>query len=129
MSRFWNRRVHDLDPYVPGEQPKLTNLLKLNTNESPYGPSPKVLEAIRASATDTLRLYPDPTATALRESIAERFDVSAECVFVGNGSDEVLAHAFRALFHDDAPLYFSDVTYGFYPSIAACSNSLSNSFR
>ncbi|MFT8376453.1 MAG: histidinol-phosphate transaminase [Gluconobacter cerinus] len=115
MSRFWNKRVHALDPYVPGEQPKLTNLLKLNTNESPYGPSPRVLEAIRETATDDLRLYPDPTATVLCETIAKRFGVTTDRVFVGNGSDEVLAHAFRALFHDDAPLYFSDVTYGFYP--------------
>ncbi|QDH17303.1 histidinol-phosphate transaminase [Swingsia samuiensis] len=115
MSRFWNKRVHDLHPYVPGEQPKVADLIKLNTNESPYGPSPKVLEAIRSAASDDLRLYPDPTATELRHAIAERFNVSTENVFVGNGSDEVLAHAFRALFHDDAPLLFSDITYGFYP--------------
>lgn len=115
MSRFWNRRVRNLHPYVPGEQPKVTDLLKLNTNESPYGPSPKVLEAIRSAASDDLRLYPDPTATILRDTIATRFGTTADCVFVGNGSDEVLAHAFRALFHDDTPVLFSDVTYGFYP--------------
>ena len=115
MSRFWNSRVHDLHPYIPGEQPRLADLLKLNTNESPYGPSPKVLEAIKDSAEDSLRLYPDPTAQALRETIATRFGTSPERVFVGNGSDEVLAHTFRALFHNDAPLLFSDVTYGFYP--------------
>ncbi|MBS1073440.1 histidinol-phosphate transaminase [Gluconobacter sp. Dm-73] len=115
MSRFWNRRVQDLHPYVPGEQPRLADLLKLNTNESPYGPSPKVLQAIRDVASDDLRLYPDPTAADLRETIATRFGTTADRVFVGNGSDEVLAHAFRALFHDDAPVLFSDVTYGFYP--------------
>ena len=115
MSRFWNSRVHGLHPYIPGEQPRLADLLKLNTNESPYGPSAKVLEAIKDSAEDSLRLYPDPTAQALRETIATRFGTSPERVFVGNGSDEVLAHTFRALFHNDAPLLFSDVTYGFYP--------------
>ncbi|MEN3166762.1 histidinol-phosphate transaminase [Gluconobacter sp. OJB] len=115
MSRLWNRRVRDLHPYVPGEQPRLADLLKLNTNESPYGPSPKVLEAIRNTASDDLRLYPDPTAADLRDTIATRFGTTVDRVFVGNGSDEVLAHAFRALFHDDAPVLFSDVTYGFYP--------------
>ncbi|EHH69086.1 pyridoxal phosphate-dependent aminotransferase [Gluconobacter morbifer] len=115
MSRFWNRRVQDLHPYIPGEQPRIANLLKLNTNESPYAPSPNVLQAIRDSANDDLRLYPDPTAMDLRTAIAERFGTSAAHVFVGNGSDEVLAHAFRALFHDDEPVLYSDVTYGFYP--------------
>ena len=115
MSRFWNRRVQGLHPYVPGEQPRLADLLKLNTNESPYGPSPKVLDAIRDVASDDLRLYPDPTAADLRDTIATRFGTTTDRVFVGNGSDEVLAHAFRALFHDDAPVLFSDVTYGFYP--------------
>lgn len=115
MSRFWNSRVHDLHPYVPGEQPNVTDLIKLNTNESPYGPSPKVLDAIRDITTDSLCLYPDPTAATLRDTIAARFGTTADHVFVGNGSDEVLAHAFRALFHDDAPVLFSDVTYAFYP--------------
>ncbi|MUG04310.1 histidinol-phosphate transaminase [Bombella sp. ESL0378] len=115
MSRFWNQRVHTLKPYIPGEQPRMAKLVKLNTNESPYGPSPRALEAIKASADDTLRLYPDPTALALRTAIAVQANVPVECVFVGNGSDEVLAHTFRALFQDDAPVLFSDVTYGFYP--------------
>ncbi|MBS1102742.1 histidinol-phosphate transaminase [Gluconobacter sp. Dm-62] len=115
MSRFWNSRVRDLHPYVPGEQPNVADLLKLNTNESPYGPSPKALEAIRNVATDDMRLYPDPTASDLRDTIAARFGTTADHVFVGNGSDEVLAHAFRALFHDDSPVLFSDVTYAFYP--------------
>lgn len=115
MSRFWNRRVHDLQPYTPGEQPRMAKLIKLNTNESPYGPSPRALEAMKASINDDLRLYSDHTALALRTAIAEQENVPVECVFAGNGSDEVLAHAFRALFHDDAPVLFSDVTYGYYP--------------
>lgn len=115
MSLFWNKHVHALQPYIPGEQPRMTNLVKLNTNESPYGPSPRALEAIAKSADDTLRLYPDPTALSLRQAIGASFNVPVECVFTGNGSDEVLAHAFRALFKDDAPILFSDVTYGFYP--------------
>lgn len=115
MSRLWNRRVASLDPYVPGEQPAALDLLKLNTNELPYGPSPKALAAIRAACDDTLRLYPDPTSMALRQAIAARFDTTADRVFVGNGSDEVLAHAFCGLVRDDAPLLFADVSYGFYP--------------
>jgi histidinol-phosphate aminotransferase len=114
MSRFWSPVVHDLSPYVPGEQPKLDGVIKLNTNENPYGPSPRVLAAI-AAATDRLRLYPDPDACALREAIAARYDVAPEQVFVGNGSDEVLAHTFQALLKHDAPLLFPDITYSFYP--------------
>src|SRR5580698_6377398 len=114
MSRFWSSVVHGLSPYVPGEQPKLDGIVKLNTNENPYGPSPRVLAAI-ASATDRLRLYPDPRASSLCETIAARYDVAAEQVFVGNGSDEVLAHTFQALLQHDAPLLFPDITYSFYP--------------
>src|ERR1700758_521151 len=114
MSRFWSSVVHSLSPYVPGEQPKLDGIIKLNTNENPYGPSPRVLAAITA-ATDRLRLYPDTSATDLRATIAAYYKVAPEEVFVGNGSDEVLAHAFQALFKHDAPLLFPDITYGFYP--------------
>jgi len=114
MSRFWSSVVHDLSPYVPGEQPKLDGIIKLNTNENPYPPSSRVLAAI-ASATDRLRLYPDPSATSLRETIAARYNVAPEEVFVGNGSDEVLAHTFQALLNHDAPLLFPDITYSFYP--------------
>ena len=114
MSRFWSSVVHDLSPYVPGEQPKLDGIIKLNTNENPYPPSSRVLAAI-ASATDRLRLYPDPSATSLRETIAARYGVAPEEVFVGNGSDEVLAHTFQALLKHDAPLLFPDITYSFYP--------------
>jgi histidinol-phosphate aminotransferase len=115
MSRFWSRLTHDLSPYVPGEQPRIANLVKLNTNESPFGPSPRVLEAIRAAADDSLRLYPDPQATELRAALAAYHKVQPEQVFVGNGSDEVLAHAFAALLRHDAPLLFPDITYSFYP--------------
>jgi len=115
MSRFWSPIIRDLSPYVPGEQPKLDRIVKLNTNENPYGPSPRVLEAI-AAATDRLRLYPDPGASALRETIAAYYDVAPEQVFVGNGSDEVLAHSFQALLKHDAPLLFPDITYSFFPA-------------
>jgi histidinol-phosphate aminotransferase len=114
MSRFWSSVVHNLSPYVPGEQPKLDGIVKLNTNENPYPPSPRVLAAI-AAATDRIRLYPDPQALRLREAIATRYGVSPDEVFVGNGSDEVLAHTFQALLKHDAPLLFPDITYSFYP--------------
>jgi histidinol-phosphate aminotransferase len=115
MSRFWSTLTHDLKPYVPGEQPRMADLVKLNTNESPFGPSPRVLDALRHEATDALRLYPDPQATALRDVLASYHKVRPEQVFVGNGSDEVLAHAFAALLKHDAPLLFPDITYSFYP--------------
>jgi histidinol-phosphate aminotransferase len=115
MSRFWNKLVATLDPYVPGEQPRIQNLVKLNTNEHPYGPSPKVLAAIAAQTNDSLRLYPDPTALVLRQAIAKRFALMPANVFVGNGSDEVLGHAFHALLKQDAPVWFPDITYSFYP--------------
>jgi histidinol-phosphate aminotransferase len=115
MSRLWSARVHDLTPYVPGEQPRIADLVKLNTNESPFGPSPRALEAIRAAATDDVRLYPDADATELRETLAAYHGVKPEQVFTGNGSDEVLGHAFVALLKHDAPLLFPDVTYSFYP--------------
>jgi histidinol-phosphate aminotransferase len=115
MSRFWSAVVHGLTPYVPGEQPKLPNLIKLNTNENPYGPSPRVLEALRAELGDSLRLYPDPVSERLRRAIAGRHEVTSANVFVGNGSDEVLAHAFQALLKHEAPILFPDVTYSFYP--------------
>ena len=115
MSRFWSSLTHKLKPYVPGEQPHMADLVKLNTNESPIGPSPRVLAAIRSEAADTLRLYPDPQATALRAALAGYHQVRPEQVFVGNGSDEVLAHTFAGLLKHDAPLLFPDITYSFYP--------------
>ena len=115
MSRFWSPIVHDLDPYVPGEQPKVANLVKLNTNESPYGPSPKALAAIQSYEGDRLRLYPDPDASELKQVIADYHAVKLEQVFVGNGSDEVLAHIFHGLFQQSAPILFPDISYSFYP--------------
>ena len=115
MNPFWSKLVRNLSPYVPGEQPRLPDLVKLNTNESPFGPSPKAIEAIRAAAADTLRLYPDPRSTQLREALAAYHEVLPEQVFVGNGSDEVLAHAFAALLKQSASVRFPDVTYSFYP--------------
>lgn len=115
MSRFWSAVVHGLTPYVPGEQPKLDNLVKLNTNEHPYGPSPKALEAIRTATSDALRLYTDPNADALKAALAKRYSLQPAQIFVGNGSDEVLAHAFMGLLKHDRPLWFPDITYSFYP--------------
>lgn len=120
MSRFWSTTTRTLQPYVPGEQPKLPNLVKLNTNENPHGPSPLALEAIRNETGDSLRLYPDPESTQLRQAIAAHFsayfgNLEPQQVFVGNGSDEVLAHAFQALLKHQAPLLFPDITYSFYP--------------
>lgn len=114
-SPYWSDAVRGLTPYVPGEQPKAANLVKLNTNESPYGPSPRVIEAVRAEAADTLRLYPDPDSTRLREAIGRLHGVTRDEVFVGNGSDEVLAHAFLALLKHGHPILFPDITYSFYP--------------
>ncbi|MGF6392718.1 histidinol-phosphate transaminase [Pseudomonas plecoglossicida] len=115
MSRFWSPFVKDLVPYVPGEQPKLARLVKLNTNENPYGPSPKALEAMRGELNDNLRLYPDPNGDRLKQAVAEYYGVTPAQVFVGNGSDEVLAHIFHGLFQHGAPLLFPDVSYSFYP--------------
>ena len=115
MSKYWSDVVHRLTPYVPGEQPKLINLVKLNTNENPYGPSPKVIEALKLEAADSLRLYPDPNSDKLKAAIAQNFGLDSNQVFVGNGSDEVLAHVFQALLKHDKPLLFPDITYSFYP--------------
>ena len=115
MSRFWSPRVKELEPYVPGEQPKLSKLTKLNTNENPFPPSPKAIEAMQAALGDDLRLYPDPNADSLRAAIADYYGVEANQVFVGNGSDEVLAHIFNGLFQHGRPLLFPDISYSFYP--------------
>ncbi|WP_321326680.1 histidinol-phosphate transaminase [Thiomicrorhabdus sp.] len=115
MSQFWSSLVHTLTPYVPGEQPKVSNLIKLNTNENPYPPSDSVLKVIKEVADDKLKLYPDPNADVLKQRIADYHNLQANQVFVGNGSDEVLAHAFQALLKHDKPLLFPDITYSFYP--------------
>ncbi|UXZ97349.1 histidinol-phosphate transaminase [Pseudomonas phytophila] len=115
MSKFWSPFVNSLVPYVPGEQPKLTKLVKLNTNENPYGPSPKALAAMRAELTDDLRLYPDPNSDLLKQAVATYYGVQTSHVFLGNGSDEVLAHVFNAFFQHGKPLLFPDISYSFYP--------------
>lgn len=115
MSKFWSPFVKDLVPYVPGEQPKLAKLVKLNTNENPYGPSPKAIAAMQAELNDNLRLYPDPNSDRLKQAVADYYGVQTAQVFVGNGSDEVLAHAFHGLFQHGRPLLFPDISYSFYP--------------
>src|SRR5574344_18112 len=118
QMRFWSPEVRELEPYVPGEQPKIQNLLKLNTNENPYPPSPKVVEAVQKvleNSADALRLYPDPDASELKQAIAKQQNVAVGNVFVGNGSDEVLAHIFKAFFVQEQSLLYPDITYSFYP--------------
>ncbi|MFZ2628362.1 MAG: histidinol-phosphate transaminase [Rugosibacter sp.] len=115
MSAFWSDVVKGLTPYVPGEQPKLANLIKLNTNENPYGPSPCALAAIREEVGDSLRLYPDPNAVQLKTAIARHHAIEPRNVFVGNGSDEILAHVFLGLLKHAKPILFPDITYSFYP--------------
>lgn len=114
MSRFWSPLVRRLMPYTPGEQLAGHDIVKLNTNENPYGPSPLALDAIRAATDDGLRLYPDPTALALRGVIADTHGLTPDHIFVGNGSDEVLAHAFNAFFAGKPSIQFADITYSFY---------------
>ncbi|GHU09605.1 histidinol-phosphate aminotransferase 1 [Spirochaetia bacterium] len=126
MSKYWNSRIKGLSPYIPGEQPRERKFIKLNTNENPYPPSPKVIEAIQyvlaqggggnAYTGARLRLYPDPACTELREAIAMMYQVKPAQVFAGNGSDEVLAFAFGAFFENGGrPILFPDITYTFYP--------------
>mgnify|MGYP001074765277 CR=1 FL=1 len=115
MKEFWSGRIRDAVPYVPGEQPREGKFIKLNTNECPYPPSPRVVEAIRQAAGDELRLYPDPECLALRRAIAKREGLKPEQVFCSNGSDEVLAFAFQAFFDPEREIVFPRITYSFYP--------------
>ena len=115
MSKFWSPFVKNLVPYVPGEQPRLSKLVKLNTNENPFGPSPRALAAMQAELTEDLRLYPDPNGVRLKQAVADFYGIQPAQVFVGNGSDEVLAHAFHGLFQHGQPLLFPDISYSFYP--------------
>ncbi len=110
----WRDNVRRVVPYVPGEQPKAADLIKLNTNENPYPPAPGVAEALRGFGTETLRKYPDPSCTQLTAALAERYGVSPERIFTGVGSDDVLAMAFLTFFHSNKPVLFPDVTYSFY---------------
>lgn len=117
--KFWSNIVKNLEPYVPGEQPQERRYIKLNTNENPYPPSPKVLEAIKNASNDRLKLYPDPDCNELREAIAKNKGLKKEQIFVGNGSDELLAFAFFAFFNPGKPILFPDITYSFYPVYCA----------
>jgi histidinol-phosphate aminotransferase len=121
MSVYWNSRIKNISPYIPGEQPGDRKFIKLNTNENPYPPSPKVIAAIQNAARDTLRLYPDPQCAEFREAAAARYGVKPEQIFAGNGSDEILAFAFGAFFEsgkEAARVLFPDITYSFYPVYA-----------
>lgn len=117
MSMFLSKRLLELSPYVPGEQPRDKKYIKLNTNESPFSPSPKVIEAVSDKEVADLRLYSDPDLKALCGAIANRYNVPAECVFCGNGSDEVLSFAFLA-WGSDCGVAYPDISYGFYPVFA-----------
>jgi histidinol-phosphate aminotransferase len=120
MDKYWNTRVKNLLPYVPGEQPRDKKFIKLNTNENPYPPPPSVLDAMKAAANENLRLYPDPLCTELRAAVAEQYSVATSQIFIGNGSDEVLAFCFGAFFESsNAPsVLFPDISYSFYPVFA-----------
>lgn len=115
MNRYWSKRIQDIVPYTPGEQPKDQRFIKLNTNECPYPPSPKAVEAIREAVGDSLRLYPDPECVDLRAAIAQREGLEISQVFCGNGSDEILAFAFQAFFDPEREVVFPRITYSFYP--------------
>ena len=120
-TRLWSTKARNLTPYVPGEQPKHDNLCKLNTNENPFPPSPKVAEAIAealVNQADQLRLYPAPESDQLRQALAEAYDLNLNQVFVGNGSDEVLALVFASFFMKERPLLAPDISYSFYPVYA-----------
>lgn len=114
MSKYWSELTKKLEPYVPGEQPKDKKYVKLNTNENPFPPSPKVKEILHNLDYDDLKLYPDPNSDLLKDSIAKYYDVDRKKVFVGNGSDEVIAFAFMAFFNPEKPILFPDISYSFY---------------
>lgn len=118
MSKYWSKLAARLEPYVPGEQLKDKKYIKLNTNENPYPPSPKAIEAIKAAADSSLKLYPDPVAADLKSTLAKSYGLKSSQVFVGNGSDEVIAFSFMAFFNTDEEVLFPDVTYSFYPVYA-----------
>ncbi len=122
MSKYWSEITKNIEPYVCGEQPKDKKYIKLNTNENPYPPSPKVLDAIKNAANGDLRLYPDPDCDELREVIAKHYDLSKDEIFIGNGSDEVLALSFLAFFNTNETIIFPDISYSFYPVYAGLYN-------
>ena len=115
MEKYWSDLVKQLRPYEPGDQPWMDGVLKLNTNENPFGPSPKVLSAIEGQLGNQLRLYPPPNADLLKQAIADYYGLKDSQIFLGNGSDEILAHVFNGLLKKALPLLFPDITYSFYP--------------
>ena len=114
MSKFWNEKVKNIEAYIPGEQPKDKKYIKLNTNENPYPPSEKTMEAMRNAVNGDLKLYPDPTCSDLIKKIAEFYNADEDEVFIGNGSDEILAFSFMAFFSKDKKILFPDISYTFY---------------
>lgn len=110
----WESNVRRVEPYVPGEQPKENDIIKLNTNENPYPPSPNAVKALEHFDTNKMRLYPDPDSQILVEALAERYGLKSSQVFVGVGSDDVLSMAFMTFFNSDKPVLFPDITYSFY---------------
>lgn len=115
MEKLWKKNLRDIEPYVPGEQSKEQNIVKINANENPYPPSPKVIEAIRNFDSSNLRFYPDANASEFKRAVAEYYNVETENVFLGNGSDDVIALAFQAFFNSEKPIVYPDITYSFYP--------------
>lgn len=115
MNKLWMKNLRDIEPYVPGEQSKDKDIVKINANENPYPPSPKAIAALKNFNTDALRFYPQADATKLKEALAKYYDVKTENVFVGNGSDDVIALCFQAFFNSELPIIYPDITYSFYP--------------
>lgn len=115
MENLWKENLRKITPYVPGEQSKNKNIVKLNANENPYPPSPKAIEALKSFNSERLRYYPNANSTELKEALAEYYNVDIENIFVGNGSDDVLAIAFQSFFNSDKPIVYPDLTYSFYP--------------
>ena len=118
MSRFLSARFAALEAYVPGEQPQDRSYVKLNTNESPFPPSPEVIAAVSAGEAERLNLYPDPEGRRLRRKLADLYQVGEENVFLSNGSDDILNFAFMAFCDQERPVAFPDISYGFYPVFA-----------
>lgn len=114
MSRYWNSKISNIEPYIPGEQPQDKNYIKLNTNENPYGPSPRVIQKLNENVNDDLRLYPDPTCGELINTIAKYYNLTNDQIFIGNGSDEVLALSFMTFFEKGRKVLFPGITYSFY---------------
>ncbi len=115
MNELWKKNLRDIEPYVPGEQSKEKDIIKLNANENPYPPSPKVIEAIKNFNADKLKIYPDANATEFKNAVAKVYGVQSENVFLGNGSDDVIAIAFQSFFNSKTPIAYPDITYSFYP--------------